>query len=124
MTTIYKEYKVNLSSGQINKLLRSIIEKKEITLRLSNNQLKNGNHPLNLTRRQFLRIGKALKNGVGVEIRITRTQLRKVMKKTGKGLQVIPQGKGLQVIPQGKGMQVEYPYQPPPFIGDWRKKKR
>jgi len=48
----------------------------EITLRLKNNKLK-GNDELMLTKTQINKIKKAVQNNTGVDIKISKTQIRK-----------------------------------------------
>ena len=80
--TTYHPYKVNLSKGQKSKLGRAFKANSAITLRLSANQTS-GNDELMLTANQIKRIAKAAALGKGVEIKISKTQIRKVMKQGG-----------------------------------------
>ena len=80
--TTYFPYKVNLSEGQKKKLGKAFIANSAITLRLSGNQTS-GNDELMLTANQKKRISKAAALGKGVEIKISKTQIRKVMKQGG-----------------------------------------
>jgi len=74
--TTYIEYHVNLSDGQKANLAKAIETSSEITLRLKNNQLK-GNDELMLTKTQINKIKKAVQNNTGVDIKISKTQIRK-----------------------------------------------
>ena len=80
--TTYIEYHVNLSDGQKANLVKAIEKSSEITLRLKNNQLR-GNDQLMLTRTQIKKIEKAACGGTGVDIKISKTQIRKSVKHGG-----------------------------------------
>ena len=80
--TTYHPYKVNLSKGQKSKLGRAFKANSALTLRLSAKQTS-GNDELMLTTNQKKRIAKAAALGKGVEIKISKTQIRKVMKQGG-----------------------------------------
>ena len=80
--TTYHPYKVNLSEGQKKKLGRAFKANCAITLRLSDNQTS-GSDELMLTANQKKQIAKAAALGKGVEIKISKTQIRKVMKQGG-----------------------------------------
>ena len=80
--TTYHPYKVNLSKGQKSKLGRAFKANSALTLRLSAKQTS-GNDELMLTANQIKRIAKAAALGKGVEIQISKTQIRKVMKQGG-----------------------------------------
>ena len=80
--TTYHPYKVNLSKGQKSKLGRAFKANSALTLRLSAKQTS-GNDELMLTANQKKRIAKAAALGKGVEIKISKTQIRKVMKQGG-----------------------------------------
>ena len=80
--TTYHPYKVNLSKGQKDKLGRAFKANSALTLRLSANQTS-GNDELMLTANQIKRIAKAASQGKGVEIKISKTQIRKVVKQGG-----------------------------------------
>ena len=78
----YIEYHVNLSDGQKANLAKVIETSSEITLRLKHNQLK-GNDELMLTKTQIRKIKKAVQNNTGVDIKISKTQIRKSVKHGG-----------------------------------------
>ena len=80
--TTYFPYKVNLSEGQKKKLGKAFKANSAITLRLSGTQTS-GNDELMLTANQKKRITKAAALGKGVEIKISKSQIRKVMKQGG-----------------------------------------
>ena len=82
MSTTYFPYGVNLSQGQLQKLKKAYDNNSEITIRLGKNNLK-GPHELMLTKTQINRISKALKNGTGTEIKISKTQIRKAIIRGG-----------------------------------------
>ena len=77
--TTYHSYKVNLSEGQTKKLLTAIKNNNPLTLSLSNQDLS-GNDTLMLTQRQINKLTKAKKAGVGSDLNISKTQIRKVLK--------------------------------------------
>lgn len=81
--TSYHPHKINLSEGQRNKLLAAYKNKSEITLRLSNSDLT-GKDELMLTQRQINKLKEAKLSGVGSDLKISKTQIRKVLK-TGQG---------------------------------------
>ena len=77
--TTYFEYKVRLSDGQKAKLAKAIKDSSPITLRLSKDELA-GRDELMLTRSQIKKITEAIQNKSGVEIKISKTQIRKYVK--------------------------------------------
>ena len=81
-TTKYFPYGVSLSKGQLEKLAKAYLNKTPITLRLSRDELS-GSDELMLTKTQLKRIQKAMKNGVGVDIKISKTQIRNVARHGG-----------------------------------------
>ena len=80
--TTYFPYKVNLSEGQKKKLGKAFKANCAVSLRLSGKQTS-GNDELMLTANQKKRIAKAAALGKGVELKISKTQIRKVMKQGG-----------------------------------------
>ena len=78
----YIEYGVKLTDGQKSKLASAIKNKSELTLRLKNGQLR-GPDELMLTKRQISKIKKSIANGIGSDIKISRTQIRKSVKHGG-----------------------------------------
>ena len=78
--TAYHPFRVNLSDGQKEKVAKAFETKSPLTIRLKRDETR-GNDELLLTANQINRINKALRNGV--EIKISRTQIRKVMQKGG-----------------------------------------
>ena len=80
--TKYFEYGVNLSVGQKESLARAIQTNSELTLRLKNNQLR-GSDELMLTKTQLNKIQKAASNRTGVDLKISKTQIRKAVKQGG-----------------------------------------
>ena len=131
--TTYHTHKVNLSQGQRSKLLKAYKDKSEITIRLGNTNLT-GNDSLMLTKRQINKINKAKKAGLGVDIHISKTQIRKVPK-LGNGAPQLGQfpSIGVSVSKQksrrstttkkdgGRIMSNKnaLSYRSPPFIGTW-----
>ena len=81
MTTYY-EYGVKLSDNQKRSLASAMNSKSPLTLRIKNENLK-GNDELMLTKTQLKRIQKSLNNGTGADIKISKTQIRKVAKQGG-----------------------------------------
>ena len=80
--TKYHPYKVNVSEGQKEKLAISYKRSCPITIRLTKNQTS-GSDELMLTVTQINRIKKSKSLGNGVEIKISKTQIRKVATKGG-----------------------------------------
>ena len=76
--TTYHSHKVNLSEGQRKKLLTAHNNKSGITIRLSKSDIT-GNDSLMLTKRQINQLNKAKKSGVGSDLKISQTQIRKVI---------------------------------------------
>ena len=80
--TKYFEYGVNLSVGQKENLAKAIQTNSELTLRLKNNQLS-GSDELMLTKTQLNKIQKAASNRTGVDLKISKSQIRKSVKQGG-----------------------------------------
>ena len=80
--TTYFEYKVNLTDNQKRILASAMNNKTPLTLRIKNSNLT-GNDELMLTKTQLNRIQKSLANGTGVDIKISKTQIRKEAKQRG-----------------------------------------
>ena len=80
--TKYFEYGVNLSVGQKENLAKAIQTNSELTLRLKNNQLS-GSDELMLTKTQLNKIQKAASNRTGVNLKISKSQIRKAVKQGG-----------------------------------------
>ena len=80
--TTYFEYGVTLTDNQKRSLASAINNKTPLTLRIKNSNLK-GNDELMLTKTQLGRIQKSLANGTGVDLKISKTQIRKVAKQGG-----------------------------------------
>ena len=78
----YVKYGVKLSADQKKKLAKAVNDKSAITLRLNNNDLK-GDDMLMLTQTQIKRIKKSILNKSGTDLKISKTQIRKVIKKGG-----------------------------------------
>ena len=77
--TTYSEYGVTLTDNQKRSLASAMNNR---TLRIKNSNLK-GNDELMLTKTQLRRIQKTLASGTGVDLRISKTQIRKVAKRGG-----------------------------------------
>ena len=80
--TNYFEYGVHLSDEQKTNLAKAIKTNNELTLRLKNDQLKGGDE-LMLTKTQVNKIKKLLKKKTGVDIKISKTQIRKSVRVGG-----------------------------------------
>src|SRR5437870_12774873 len=76
--SVYTNVGVNLSKGQINKLINACKKDESVTIRLTNTQLT-GDFKLPLTKTQHNRIQKSKK---GVQFTLSKSQL-KHMEKTG-----------------------------------------
>ena len=79
--TQYFEYKVKLSDNQKRSLAKAINSKLPLTLRIKSENLV-GNDELMLTTTQMKNIQKSLGNGTGADIKISKTQIRKVISET------------------------------------------
>ena len=127
MTTYYP-HKISLSDGQKVNLARAFGRGEAVTLRFKNEAITGGSDTLHLTTRQIKKIERAIKNKTGVDIEMSKTQIRRVRnaikvdnaikKKTGSGMRVKP--------PTGSGMRINPPpfMRPPPFIGSWGDQKK
>ena len=80
--TTYFEYGVTLTDNQKRSLASAINNKTPLTLRIKNSNLSR-NDELMLTKTQLGKIQKSLANGTGVDIKIHKTQIRKVAKQGG-----------------------------------------
>ena len=80
--TTYFEYGVKLTDGQKSKLASAILNKSPLTLRLKHSHLR-GSDELMLTQRQIAKIKKSIANGTGSDIKISKTQIRKSVKRGG-----------------------------------------
>ena len=80
--TTYLEYGVTLSPNQKSKLMTAIKNKSPLTLRLKHSHLR-GSDELMLTRRQIAKIKKSLANGTGSDIKISKTQIKSLVKYGG-----------------------------------------
>ena len=77
MTKCYS-YGVSLSKGQLEKLSRAYNNNSAITVRLARNELS-GRHELMLTKTQINKLKKAMSQGTGSDIKISKTQIRKAI---------------------------------------------
>ena len=118
MTTYYP-HKISLSDGQKVRLARAFGSGEAVSLRFKNEAISRGNDTLHLTARQIKKIQRAIKNKTGVDINMSKTQIRHARK--GAGMQV-----SKNPPPKGKGMRVNPAYlrRPPPFIGSWGDQKK
>ena len=80
--TNYYAYGVSLSKGQLEKLLRAYNNNSVITIRLARNELS-GPHELMLTKTQINKLKKAMSQGTGSDIKISKTQIRKAVRQGG-----------------------------------------
>ena len=80
--TKYIEYGVNLTDNQKMNLASAINNKNPLTLRIKHSNLT-GNDELMLTKTQIGKMKKSLANGTGTDIKISKTQIRKVAKHGG-----------------------------------------
>ena len=123
MTTYYP-HKISLSDGQKVNLARAFGRGEAVTLRFKNEAITGGSDTLHLTTRQIKKIERAIKNKTGVDIDMSKTQIRHVRKHSV----VKPTGSGMRVKPPtgGKGMRINPPpyMRPPPFIGSWGDQKK
>ena len=128
MTTYYP-HKISLSDGQKVSLARAFGPGEAVTLRFKNEAITGGSDTLHLTARQIKKIQRAIKNKTGVDIDMSKTQIRHV-RKLARGVNPTPHGgAGMQVKrpPRGgKVMRINPPpyMRPPPFIGSWGDQKK
>ena len=118
MTTYYP-HKISLSDGQKVSLARAFGPGEAVTLRFKNEAITGGSDTLHLTARQIKKIQRAIKNKTGVDIDMSKTQIRHVRKMaSGARMRVKP--------PEGKGMRINPPpyMRPPPFIASWGDQKK
>ena len=81
MTTYYS-HGVSLSNGQRQRLAKAYNNNSAITLRPSSNELT-GPDQLMLTRTQINKIKKAMSQGTGVDVKISKSQIRKAVQHGG-----------------------------------------
>ena len=87
--TQYNSLNVKLSNSQLNKLKSSIKNETDVVLRISSNMVDNSNdntnfpHELLLTNRQVANIRKAFANHLSTDIKLSKTQLSKVIQSGG-----------------------------------------
>ena len=87
--TQYNSLNVKLSNSQLNKLKSSIKNETDIVLRISSNMVGNSNdntnflHELFLTNRQVANIRKAFANHSSTDIKLSKTQLSKMIQSGG-----------------------------------------
>ena len=80
--TKYYPYGVSLNKGQLEKLSRAYNNNSAITIRLTRNELS-GPHELMLTKTPINKLKKAMIQGTGSDIKISKTQIRKAVKQGG-----------------------------------------
>ena len=80
--TTYFEYGVKLTDNQKRYLASAMNNGTPLTLGITHSNLS-GNDELMLTKTQIKRIQKSLANGTGVDLKISKTQIRKVAKQGG-----------------------------------------
>ena len=87
--TQYHSLNVKLSNSQLNKLKSVIRNASEVVLRLSSNMIGNSDdetnfsHKLLLTSRQVANLRRPLKNYLSTDIKLSKTQLFKVIQSGG-----------------------------------------
>ena len=87
--TQYNSLNVKLSNSQLNKLKSSTKNKIDVVLRISSNMVSNSNdntnfpHALLLTNRQVANIRKAFAKNTSIDIKLSKTQLSKMIKSGG-----------------------------------------
>ena len=85
--TQYNSLNIKLSNSQLNKLKSSIKNEIDVVLRISSNMVSNSNdnfpHELLLTNRQVANIRKAFANHSSIDIKLSKTQLSKVIQSGG-----------------------------------------
>ena len=87
--TQYNSLNVKLSNSKLNKLKSSIKNETDVVLRISSNMVSNSNdntnfpHELLLTNRQVASIRKAFANHSSIDIKLSKTQLSKMIQSGG-----------------------------------------
>ena len=87
--TQYNSLNVKLSNSQLSKLKSSIKNETDVVLRISSNMVGNSNyntnfpHELLLTNRQVADIRKAFANHSSIDIKLSKTQLSKMIQSGG-----------------------------------------
>ena len=87
--TQYNSLNAKLSNSQLNKLKSSIENENDVVLRISSNIVSNSNdntnfpHELLLTNRQVANIRKAFANHSSIDIKLSKTQLSKMIQSGG-----------------------------------------
>ena len=87
--TQYNSLNVKLSNSQLNKLKSSIKNETDVSLRVSSNMVGNSNDNTNfrnellLTNRQVANIRKAFANHSSTDIKLSKTQLSKMIQSEG-----------------------------------------
>ena len=87
--TQYNSLNVKLPNSQLNKLKSSIKNETDVVLRISSNMVSNSNdntnfpHELLLTNRQVANIRKAFANHSSIDIKLSKTQLSKMIQSGG-----------------------------------------
>ena len=87
--TQYYSLNVKLSNSQLNKLKSSIKNETDIALRISSNMFSNSNdntnfpHNLLFTNRQVANIRKAFSKNTSIDIKLSKTQLSKIIQSGG-----------------------------------------
>ena len=83
----YNNLNVSLSNSQLNKFKSAIKNETEVVLRLSSNMIgdneTNFPHQLLLTNRQVLNLRKAFTNNSSIDIKLSKTQLSKMIQSGG-----------------------------------------
>ena len=106
--TSYFEYGVNLSDNQKRSLASAMNSNTPLTLRLKHGNLT-GNDELMLTKTQLKRIQKSFNNRTGADIKISKTQVRKVAKQDGSLFSTLA-SLGAKVLPYAvKGLSKAVP---------------
>ena len=87
--TQYNNLNIKLSNSQLNKLKSSIKNENDVVLRISSNMVGDSNdntnfpHELLLTNRQVANIRKAFANHSSIDIKLSKTQLSKMIQSGG-----------------------------------------
>ena len=87
--TQYNSLNVKLSNSQLSKLKSAIKNENDVALRISSNMVGNSNdntnfpHELLLTNRQVENIRKAFANHLSTDIKLSKTQLSKMIQSGG-----------------------------------------
>ena len=81
--TQYNSLNVKLSNSQLNELKSSIKNETDVVIRISSNMVSNSNDNTNFPHELLLNIRKAFANHSSTDIKLSKTQLSKMIQSGG-----------------------------------------